>query len=317
MSWVRFLAVRLAVAVAVLAGLSALVFAATDVLPGDAVGVIAGPDATAAERDQIRSSLHLDGSALERYRSWMSAVVHGDLGHAYIGGGPVTSIIAQRLPASALLAGLTIPLVIVCALTAGLIAGTRAGGRADRVLSTLSLIAVGIPEFLVATLMMLAFSRWLGWLPAVSLVPLGESVASNPSVMVLPVLSMAVVGTAVAFRLLRGSIIDVCASPYIEAAKLAGIGDMRRALRHVLPNSVGPFISAVAIISAGLVGGAVVVETLFGYPGIGRELQRAVATRDVPVVQGVTLLLSALSLGILLLGDIAARLLDPASRRAS
>jgi peptide/nickel transport system permease protein len=308
-SWLRFLLGRVLGAVLVLGVLSVLIFAATEVLPGDAAGVVAGPDATASDRAQIRAELGLDRPPVQRYLSWVGGVLQGDLGTAFVGGRPVAAVIADRLPASLLLAGLALVVMVPLALVLGLLAGMRAGRAADRVVSTAALVAVGVPEFLTATLLVAVFATGLGLLPEVSLVPIGGGPLDDPVILVLPALTLTLVGLALATRLIRASAADVAASPYVEAARLNGVRGLRLAVRHVLPSAVGPAVQVFAVVVGGLVGGAVVVETVFDYPGIGFELQQAVARRDVPLVQGVALVLAATALGALLAGDVIRRLL--------
>jgi peptide/nickel transport system permease protein len=312
--WLRFLAGRLVAATATLAVLSALVFAATEVLPGDASGALAGVDATATQREQIRAELGLDRPAVVRYADWVGGVLHGDLGTAYVGGRPVADVLADRMPNSLLLAGAALLVMIPAALALGLLAGLRAGGGIDRAVSTASLVAAGAPEFLTAAVLVAVLATGFGLLPEVSLVPLGGSPLDDPVVLVLPTLTLVGVGLALATRMVRASAADVAAAPYVEAARLNGVRGVRLAVRHVLPNAVGPAVQVLATTIGGLVGGAVVVETFFGYPGIGFELQQAVLRRDIPVVQGLVLVLSAVSLGALLVGDVVRRLLDGARR---
>lgn len=314
MSWLRFLLGRLLGAALVLAVLSALIFAATEVLPGDAVGVIAGADATAEERARIRETLGLDRPPWERYFDWTGTALSGDLGTAFVGGRAVSDVLADRLPNSLLVVGLALGLMVPGAISLGLWAGLRVGQSTDRVVSTATLICIGIPEFLTAALFVAVLATGLGLVPEVSLVPLGGSPLDAPETLILPVLSLSVVGLALASRLIRAAAADVASSPYVEAARLNGVHGVRLALRHVLPNAVGPAVQVFAVVVGGLVGGAVVVETIFNYPGIGLELQQAVARRDVPLVQGLVLALSAVALVVLLVGDVARRLLDPRVR---
>lgn len=316
MRWPRFLIGRLLGAALVLGVLSVLIFSATEVLPGDAAGTLAGTDATVAERAAIRAELGLDRPAVERYREWAGAALRGDLGTAFVGGRPVTGVLADRLPNSLLLAGLALGVMVPVGIVLGLLAGLRAGRTADRVVSTAALVAVGVPEFLTAAVLVAVLAVGLGLVPEVSLVPLGGSPLDAPEILVLPVLSLIAVGLALATRLIRASAADVAASPYVEAARLNGVRGARLAVRHVLPNAVGPAVQVFAVLVGGLIGGAVVVETIFNYPGAGYELQQAVARRDVPVVQGVTLVLCAAALLALLLGDVVRRLIDPSAGAA-
>ncbi|RCG28570.1 ABC transporter permease [Sphaerisporangium album] len=312
MSWAVYLGRRLAGAAVTLVLLSCAVFAATAVLPGDAVSAVAGPDASAAERARVRAALGLDRPVAARYADWAYRAVHGDLGTGFVGHRPVADVLAGRLPNSLLLAGLTLALAAPLAVGLGLSAGLRAGRGADRLISTLAQVAAGVPEFVAAALLIAVLSVRLDLLPRVSLVPLGGGPLDAPRGLVLPVLTLAAVGTAVATRLIRVSAADVATSPYVETARLNGVRGVRLALRHVLPNAAGPAVQALTLTTGVLVGGAVVVESVFDYPGIGRELQRAVAARDVPMVQGIATTLVAVMLLILLLGDVCGWLLDPA-----
>ncbi|MEZ0492077.1 ABC transporter permease [Kineococcus sp. TBRC 1896] len=311
MSWVRLLLGRVLGAAGVLLALSVLVFAATDVLPGDVVARLAGPTATAGERAGIRTELGLDRPVAVRYRDWATDTLRGDLGTSFVGGRPVAEVLAARLPASALLAALSLVLATAVAVAAGLSAGMRPGSATDRLVSTVARVVVGVPEFLAATVLLLVLATWAGWFPRVSLVPLGSSPVADPRVLVLPVLSLSLTAAAVGVRMVRASVVDVVTTPYVDAARLAGVRGWRLGLRHVLPGAVAPLVQVVAVTAVGSLGGAVVVETLFDYPGIGRELQQAVLNRDVPLVQGTVLALSAAGLVVLLVGDVVARVLDP------
>lgn len=314
MSWAAFVGRRTAAAVLLLVLVSGLVFTATNVLPGDAVSAVVGVDASAAERSRVHSELGLDRPVIERYADWASGAVRGDLGTGVIGHRPVTEVLADRLPNSLLLAGLTLALTIPAAAVLGLLAGLRQGRPTDRVVSVAAQIAAGVPEFVSAALLVAVFSVWLDVLPRVSLVPLGGSPLDVPEGMLLPLLTLIGVGLATTTRLIRVAVADVAATAYVESARLNGVRGIRLALRHILPNTVGPAVHALALTTGGLIGGAVVVESVFDYPGIGRELQLAVSARDIPMVQGIATALAAVLLLILLIGDVVGRLLDPAGR---
>ncbi|WP_436775939.1 ABC transporter permease [Yinghuangia sp. YIM S09857] len=314
MNLLCFVLRRTAGAIAVLIVLSAGVFAATEVLPGDAADVMAGVDAAPAQRAQLRAELGLDRPAADRYREWASGAVRGDLGTGTVGRRPVSDVVGARLPNSALLAGLALAVAAPLAVVLGLVAGMRAGGALDRWITTATQIAVGIPEFVTAGVLLAVLSVWLGALPRVSLVPLGQSPLQAPEALVLPVLTLSVVGLAAATRLIRATVADIRTAPYIESARLNGVRGVRLAVRHVLPGALAPAVQALALTTGGLVGGTVVVESVFGYPGIGNELQQAVAGRDVPMVQGIALTLCAVMLLSLLVGDVVARMLDPRAR---
>nr|WP_239081292.1 ABC transporter permease [Streptomyces coelicoflavus] len=305
---IAFAGRRLVGAAVLLVVLSAVVFAATAVLPGDAVSAVAGVDASAAQRAEVRAELGLDRPAAERYAHWVEDAVRGDLGHGFVGDRPVTDVLATRLPNSLLLAGLTLAVTAPLAALLGLWTGLRGGG-ADRFVSTAAQILAAVPEFVVAALLVAVLAVWLELLPRVSVIPLGGTPLDVPHALILPVLTLSAVGLAVATRLLRVSVADAAATPYCEAARLNGVRGVRLAVRHILPNAAGPAVHALTLTTGALVGSAVVVENVFDYPGIGRELQLAVAARDTPMVQGIATVLAGVMLVVLLTGDICARLL--------
>ncbi|MGW3470831.1 ABC transporter permease [Saccharopolyspora sp. NPDC000995] len=305
---------RVVAAVLSLVALSALVFAATDLLPGDAADTLAGAQASQGDRDQLRTQLGLDRNALDRYTSWLSHAATGDLGTGLVGGRPVAAVLGERLPNSLVLTALALLMAVPPAIAGGLLAGMRAQRRSDRVISGGALVLAGLPEFLTVVALTAVLSTWLDLLPEVSLAPVGGRPWDSPQVLVLPALSLTLVGVATATRLVRSAVVDVLDAPYVESARLAGVSGGRLAVRHVLPNALGPAVQAVAVMFGGLTGGALVVEAIFNYPGVGYELQQAVANRDVPMVQGLSLALCATALVALLVGDVVATLLDPRRR---
>ncbi|AOS63707.1 ABC transporter permease [Actinoalloteichus hymeniacidonis] len=305
----RFIAGRLAIAVITLGVLSVVVFWATEILPGDAVGVLSGSDATEAEREAVRDALGLDRPALDRYLEWVGAALRGDLGDSMVTGRPVSEILLPRLANTLTLVTVAIVLIAVVSVTVGLLSGMRVGGRLDRALTTATMSLIATPDFLLATLLLTVFATVLGLFPAVSLLPLGDFAWQHPELLVLPTAALVLGGLGGTTRLVRSSVIGVMRAPYIENAQLNGARGLRLAVAHVLPNALGPGVQALAIMAAGLLGGGIVVETLFNYPGIGFELTQAVGTRDVPVVAGLSLALSSCTLLILLLGDLGARVL--------
>jgi peptide/nickel transport system permease protein len=307
-SLIAFVGRRLVGAAVLLVVLSAAIFAATAVLPGDAVSAVAGMDASDAQRAEVRAELGLDRPAAERYADWVAGAVRGDLGRGFVGERPVTDVLATRLPNSLLLAGLTLAVTAPLAALLGLWTGLRGGG-ADRFVSTAAQVLAAVPEFVIAALLVAVLAVWLELLPRVSVIPLGGTPLDVPQALILPVLTLSAVGFAVATRLLRVSVADAAATPYCEAARLNGVRGVRLAVRHILPNAAGPAVHALTLTTGALVGSAVVVENVFDYPGIGRELQLAVAARDIPMVQGIATVLAGVMLAVLLTGDICARLL--------
>lgn len=305
---------RVATFAATLTVLSFVVFWATEVLPGDAVGVVSGPDATDAEREAVRVALGLDRPPLERYGVWVAGLVRGDLGISLVSGREVAVIVVARLGASlAVLVPAAIGIVILAGVL-GTIAGMRAGGRMDRVLSGVTLGLIGTPDFLIATALLVVFAVWLPILPAVAIVPTGQSLWQHPELNALPAVALALGGFGSTMRLLRASVAQTVATPFAEFARLNGIRGPAY-VRTIVANAAPPAVHAFTVMIAGLLGGGIVVETLFNVPGLGYELTRAVGNRDVPLVQGLALVLGAVVLTILLAGDILTRVLQQRTRR--
>lgn len=314
MGWTRFALGRAALAALTLVVLSALVFWATEVLPGDAVGVLSGSQATDVEREQVRQRLGLDQPAAARYASWATAAARGDLGASLVSGRPVSEVLSTRLPNTLAVVAVAIAVIAVVGVSVGLAAGMQAGAPVDRLLSAGAVVLIAIPDFLLATALLVVIVEVLGLVPGLSLLAPGERAWQHPQVMLLPVASLVLGGLGVTTRLVRAGAAAVAATAPVEQARLNGERGVWLALRHVLPNSTGPAVQTLAITAAGLLGGGIVVETLFSFPGIGYELTRAVAFRDVPVVQGLSLALGGCALLVLLAGDLLARALDPRSR---
>lgn len=305
---------RLTTSVATLTVLSVAVFWATEVLPGDAVGVVSGPDATDAEREAVRLALSLDRPPWERYGGWLTGMLHGDLGTSLVSGRDVTGIVFARLGASLAVLLPAAAGILLLAGVLGTIAGMRAGGKTDRALSALTLGLIGTPDFLIATAVLMVFAVWLPILPAVAIVPAGQTLWQHPELIALPALALTLGGFGSTMRLLRTSVAHITTTPFAEFARLNGVHGPAY-LRTILVNAAPPAVHAFTIMTAGLVGGGIVVETLFNVPGLGYELTRAVGNRDVPLVQGLSLVLGTVVLTILLLGDIATRMLQLRSHR--
>lgn len=303
-----WLTMRVVAAAATLIVLSAVVFWATEVLPGDAVGTSAGPNATDAERAAIRVSLGLDRPAGERYFEWIGQAVQGDLGESLLTGRDVSEIIGDRLSASVAVLLPASVVIVVLAVGLGAAAGLRVGGRWDRILSAITLGLVGSSDFLLATGLLVVFTAWWPVLPAVALVPTGDDLWEHPDLVALPAIALALGGFGAAMRLLRASVAQTADTGFAEFARLNGVRGVRY-VWMVVSNAAAPALHGLSIVLAGLLGGSIVVETLFNVPGIGYELSQAVAERDVPLVQGLSLTLGAATLAILLAGDLCAAML--------
>ncbi|MFF6918549.1 ABC transporter permease subunit [Streptomyces sp. NPDC012466] len=305
---------RLCGALATLLAGSFVLFAAAEVLPGDAAAAALGGSASAADIARLHGELGLDRPLLVRYGDWIGAAVSGDLGHSLVDRRPVAEIIAGPLADTLLLAGVCALLTVVLALAIGLAAGLRPGGLLDRLLSGCAVALVSVPQFVTAGILTLVFSSWLGVLPAVSLVPFGEPLIAHPEALALPVAALTLFSAAWASRMVRAAVVDAAAAPHVEAARLAGLPPARVVLRHLLPTAAGPCAQVFGWLAGTLVGGTAVVEQVYNYPGLSRELVGAVQHHDAAVLEGIGLLMAAAVVGGLLLADLLAMAADPRRR---
>lgn len=302
---------RTAGALLVLLVVTVLVFAATEAAPGDAATARLGPQAPAGAVEALRAQLGLDRPAPLRYLDWLGHAVRGDFGASYANGRPVGELIADRFGNSLVLGLAALAVLVPLAVGLGLWAGLRAGRRGDRIVSGTALGLAAVPEFVTGALLMAVFAAGLGWLPAVSLLGAGQGPLDEPSVLVLPVLTLVSVCLAQNLRLVRAGVAEAARSPAVVAARLNGVPELRVAVRYVLPAGLGPAVPVLARSVAYLLGGALVAESLFGYPGLAALLVDATAGRDVPVVQAVALLGAAVAVAANLAGDVAVHLLEP------
>lgn len=305
---------RIAVAMLLLMLVSILIFAATQVLPGDAADQILGRSASAAQKAQLRRQLGLDRPLLAQYGSWIGGVLHGNFGRSIASHEPVTAFISARLGNSVILALAALLVTLPVAVLLGTIAGVRRGRAADRAISTVSLGLIAVPEFVSGTILAVLLGVTLAWLPPTSIIPSGSGPLSDLKLLVLPALTLCLAGSPYIIRMLRAGVAEAIGSDYVQAARLNGISERRIVVWHALRNALGPTVQVIALTVQWLVGGIVVVETVFSYPGLGQGLVQAVEARDIPLVQSLTLLIAAFYILVNLLADIVVILLVPKLR---
>ena len=300
---ISYLGRRLIQSVLILLGVSLITFALLYLLPADPVRQIAGRSATPATVESIRRQLGLDQPFLVQYGRYLLSLLQGDLGRSYIQRSEVSQLIVARLPPTLLLMAGAIVFELVIGLTMGLIAAVRRGTRTDQSLMVVSFVGVSAPQFVVGLLLLYAFAVKLGWFPIG-----GYGTFSH---LVLPSLTVAVMSSGWYARMMRSSMIDVLRQDYIRTARAKGLGRAAVLLRHALPNAILPIIAMIGIDIGILMGGIVVVESVFGWPGIGQLVWQAIQRVDIPIIMGVTLV-SALAIVLgNLLADIIAPLIDP------
>lgn len=310
----RLIATRLATALLILWIVSILVFSATELLPGDVADAVLGQAATPEAVAGLRAALHLDQPAWLRYVIWLNGLLHANPGRSLVNHLPVAQLIGSRLPNSLLLAALTAAVSVPIALTIGITAAVRRGSLYDRVINLFAVSLVSVPEFLVATLAVVIFAVHLHWLPALSSTADISSLDGLLRNFAMPVISLACVVIAQMARMSRAALIGTLDSSYVEMARLKGARPARVVLRHALPNALGPIVNAVALSLSFLLGGVIIIETIFNYPGLAKLMVDAVATRDMPLVQACAMIFCAGYLTLTLLADIAAILSNPRLR---
>jgi peptide/nickel transport system permease protein len=310
----RLIATRVAIGLLTLWIVSVLVFGATALLPGDVAEAVLGQAATQEAVAGLRAALHLDQPGWWRYLLWLGGLLRGDPGRSLVNHLPVTSLIGSRLPNSLLLAALTAAFSVPLALTLGITAAVKRGSLYDRIASLAMVGVVSVPEFLVATLAVLLFAVKLHWLPALSSIRDVHTVAQLLRSFAMPVVSLSFVVMAQMARMSRAALIGTLDLSYVEMAVLKGARPARIVLRHALPNALGPIVNAVALSLSFLLGGVIIIETIFNYPGLAKLMVDAVSTRDMPVVQACAMIFCAGYLLLTTLADIAAILSNPRLR---
>jgi peptide/nickel transport system permease protein len=310
----RMIVTRVAVSLLTLWIVSVLVFGATELLPGDVAQAVLGQAATQDAVAGLRAALHLDQPGWLRYLIWLGGLLRGDPGRSLVNQLPVTQLIGSRLPNSLLLAALTAAFSVPLALTLGITAAVKRGSLYDRVANLVTVGVVSVPEFLVATLAVLLFAVKLHWLPALSSVRGIHSVEQLFRSFAMPVVSLSFVVMAQMARMSRAALIGTLDSSYVEMAVLKGARPVRIVLRHALPNALGPIVNAVALSLSFLLGGVIIIETIFNYPGLAKLMVDAVSTRDMPVVQACAMIFCAGYLLLTTLADIVAIVSNPRLR---
>lgn len=309
-----FIAQRLAFGIATLFGVSLLIFAGTQVLPGDVATAVLGQQATPEALAAIRKSLNLDDPLVVRYFTWLADLIQGDLGRSLVNSRPVVDLVSFRLANTLALAALVSCVAVPLAVGLGTVAAIARNGLIDRSINVLTLAALSVPEFFFGFMLIIMFSVELGWFPSLSNVSPGMPLASRLHAMALPAATLTLVILAHMMRMTRATIVGVMSQPFIEMAILKGLPTWRIVIEHALPNALSPIINVIAFNLAYLVVGVVVVEVVFVYPGLGQLMVDAVSTRDVPVVQACGMIFGSVYVILNLLADIASILANPRLR---
>ncbi len=291
---------------------SVLVFAFIHLVPGDPIYVLLGDTATPDQVDALRHELGLDQPIVIQYFRWAGAALTGDLGQSIFFQAPVLWVIADGAETSLLLASITMIWVVLIGVPIGMIAAMRQGSWLDQTLSGMAMLMASVPTFWVGLYFILIFAAWLGWLPSSGYPSIFESGGlANLRYLLLPSLTLAAPNAALILRLTRASMLDVSREDYVRTARAKGIRPWQVVRRHILRNALLAVVSAFGFTFAALISEAVVTETVFALPGIGRLVVQSILRRDYPVIQGIILVIVVLYLVINLIVDLSYRRLDP------
>ncbi|UGQ12107.1 ABC transporter permease [Yinghuangia sp. ASG 101] len=297
------------------AAVSVVVFAATQALPSDPARTVLGPEAPQSSVDELRRQLGLDRPVTAQYWAWLSGVLRGDLGTSLDSHVPVGHIVSERLGNTLALVACATGVSVLLALLLGTLAAVYRDRVVDRVVTSAAVAAQALPAFVTAVVLVIVFSTTVFHvLPAASLIEPGRSPWDRPDYLVLPAAALVLSVTPYLLRQVRAAVAEALDSDYVAAARLRGVPEARLLVRHVLPNSLVPLVQAIALTLSVLLGGSLVVEAAFTYPGLGGALNGAVQVRDVPVVQAAVLVVAAGVVAVNLLADLATVLLTPALR---
>ena len=314
MNAMTLVARRIGIAVLTLLLVSIAVFSITALLPGDAAQAALGQSATPEMIAALRAQLGLGQPAHLRYLHWLMGLLSGNPGQSLANNVPVRELIALRLPKSLLLAGVAAAVSVPIALSIGILSAMYRDSRLDRALNLITLSMVAVPEFLVATVAVLIFAVRLHWLSALSYAPDNPGMGQFLRAYALPVMTLCFVIVAQMARMTRAAVIDQVDRSYVEMAILKGASPARVVLAHALPNAVGPIANAVALSLSYLLGGAIIVETIFNYPGIASLMVDAVTNRDMPLLQACAMIFCCAYLALVLLADVVAIASNPRLR---
>jgi peptide/nickel transport system permease protein len=311
---IRLVLSRLLLSLITLLVVSLAIFWSVEWLPGDAASRMLGRGATEENVAILRERLGLNDPPMTRYGRWLSAFVRGDWGESLVADRPVASYILPRLRNTLTLAGLALAVYIPLSLILGAVTAVFHGRSIDTWLSVFTLVGLSVPEFVVGILLVLVFAVTLPWFPPLALMDMVDSFPQLLHTLALPVLTLTAAMTAYAVRMMRDNLVEVLESDYVRMATLKGLPWRQVLLRHALPNALGPALNVTALNIAWMIGGVVVVETVFNFPGLGRLLIDSIGFRDSPVIEAIALILAGVYVVANLGADVLITVLNPRLR---
>lgn len=302
----RYLLIRMITALVVMLGVVCIVFFLLHLVPGDPVEVMLGEFAPAADREALRQELGLDQPLLTQWQNYLEGLLKLDLGHSLHSRRAITAILAERIPATFILALTALIIALIIALPLGILSAIHKDSLIDRSAMSFAMLGVSVPNFWLGPILILIFSLWLGWLPV--------SGNETPASIILPALTLGTALAAILSRMVRSTLLEVLNEDYIRTARAKGLSEWRVILRHALRNAGLPVITILGLQLGALLGGAVITETIFAWPGIGQLTVEAIQQRDYPLVQACVLLISLVYIVVNTGTDLAYGLLDPRIR---
>ena len=313
-SIVRFLARRLLYSLVVLLGVLIVVFGLVHLVPGDPVRIALGTRYSPDAYQTLRAASGLDRPIVEQFFAYIGSALTGDLGVSFRNGDPVTLTLLDRLPATLSLAVVGIVIALLISVPAGIWAALREGRISDAVVRISSQFGVSIPDFWMGLMLIALFASTLGWLPTSGYQALSDNPTGWLRHVILPGLTVGLVAAAIMTRYIRSALLDVASMGYVRTARSKGLPPWVVTLRHIVRNALIPVLTITGIQLATILGGVIVVEVVFAWPGIGRLVYTAVAARDYPLIQGAVLLIAVLFLLVNLVVDVLYAVVDPRIR---
>jgi ABC-type dipeptide/oligopeptide/nickel transport system permease component len=303
---IRYLSVRVLLALPALWLIVTMVFLLAHIIPGDPVQQMLGEGARAEDLQQLRHSLGLDLPISTQYAHYLAGVLHGNLGESFRFQEPVTRVVLEHYPATLELALVALLVCMAISIPAGIYAAQRRGTAADHAVGVFTLFGLSVPNFALGPVLILIFSVILGWLPV--------SGRGGPAHMILPAITLGAALAAILTRMVRSSVIEELSSDYVRTARAKGLSESQVLFRHAFRNALIPILTILGLQFGTLLAGAIVTETIFSWPGIGRLAVQAISARDYPLLQGCILLIAVSYVAVNLLTDMVYALVDPRVR---
>lgn len=313
----RYILRRLFLLVPVLLIVGIVVFSLMHLTPGDPVSIMLGQEATVEQKEALREQLGFNEPIHIQFVDWVSGIVRLDFGDSLFIGKPVTEALLERAQPTGLLTLYSLTLAVLIAIPSGVVAAVRPNSLIDRLLMVMSISGAAIPSFFFGILLILLFAVRLGWLPSGGYVDVGDGFLEHLKYMILPSLTLGFSAAGLLARLVRSTMLDVLNQEYVRTAYAKGLRERHVVIRHALRNTMIPAMTVIGILLANMLGGAVVIETVFNIPGMGRLVVQSVTRRDFPIVQGAVLVVATIEVLVMLFIDILYVFIDPRIRYGS